>query len=167
MNPIVKNPKKIETIIRNAAKENNINLEEDDVQALCKAYLKFGDIDLALNKDGDVLSDIMEGEALDVLANALEEEFAPTVPAQLNMITINGKPYATQTDEQGELRFAGNEIIKNHLALNLTTQKYDELYQLYSDGTYTTEEWTEFNYILGSKVEDFMLRLKTNNYTEN
>ena len=34
-------------------------------------------------------------------------------------------------------------------------------------GEYTTEEWVEFNYIIGSKLKDFMLTLNTSIDIEN
>jgi hypothetical protein len=160
------NPENIETTIREVVTEHQITLQEGDVEAFRKAYVKFGDIDLALNSEGDVLSDVMEETQLDIIAGALNREFGPQshiYPHQIYMVKINGTPYKTYIDEFGEQKFLGNKIITKHT----TTLNYDKEKQSYHNGEYTTEEWIEFNVIIGSKLKNFLLTLKTSIDIEN
>jgi hypothetical protein len=157
----INNAENIETTIKKAVSENDIALQEGDVQALRKAYVRFGDIDLALNQEGDVLSDVMEETQLDIIAGALNREFGTqshAYPYQIYMVKINGCSYKTYVDEFGDQRFRGNKILNRYLPATLT---YDNEQQAYLDCEYTTDEWIEFNSIIGSKLKDLLLTLKT------
>lgn len=163
----VNSAENIETAIKNAAEEHHINLQEGDVQALRKAYVKFGDVDLALNAEGDVLSDVMEETQLDAIAGALNREFGTqshAYPYQIYMVKINSHSYKTYVDEFGDQRFRGNKIFNKHLPATLT---YENEKEAYLAGDYTTDEWVEFNYMIGSKLKEFMLTLKTTVEIEN
>jgi hypothetical protein len=163
----INNAENIETTIKITASENDIHLQEGDIEALRKAYVRFGDVDLALNSEGDVLSDVMEETQLDIIAEALNKEFGTqghTYPYQIYPVKINGHTYKTYVDEHGDQRFRGNKILNQHLPASLP---YEEERQAYLDGDYTTEEWVEFNYIIGSKLKDFMLTLNTSIEIEN
>lgn len=157
----------IETTIQKAVQENHITLQEGDVQALRKAYVRFGDIDLALNMEGEVLSDVMEETHLDIIAGALNKEFGTqchAYPYQIYMVKINGHSYKTYIDDQGEQRFRGNKILNRYLPPSLGC---DQEKQAYLDDEYTTDEWIEFNSIIGSKLKDLLLSLKTSVDIEN
>ena len=163
----INNAENIEITIKTTASENNIHLQEGDIEALRKAYVKFGDVDLALNAEGDVLSDVMEETQLDIIAGALNREFGTqshAYPYQIYMVKINGHTYKTYVDEYGDQRFRGNKILNQHLPEKLPYQQEKEAYLA---GDYTTEEWVEFNYIIGSKLKDFMLTLNTSIDIEN
>lgn len=162
----INNAENIETTIKITASENGIHLQEGDIEALRKAYVKFGDVDLALNTEGDVLSDVMEETQLDIIAGALNREFGKqghTYPYQIYPVKINGHNYKTYVDEYGDQRFRGNKILNHHLP----ELPYEQEKEAYLAGTYTTEEWVEFNYIIGSKLKDFMLTLNTSIDIEN
>lgn len=156
----IKNTENIELIVKNTVKENNIILREGDLEAIRKAYIKFGDIDLAITREGDVLSDVMEETQLDIIADSLKKQFGDqshSYPYQIYPVRINGSTYKTYVDEHGEQRFCGNKIFNQHLPM----LSYDKEKQSYLAGEYTTEDWVEFNYIMGSKLRDFLLTLKT------
>lgn len=164
---IVHNPENIETTIRNTASEHRITLQEGDVPAIRKAYVKFGDIDLALNIEGAVLSDVMEETQLDIIAGALDREFgvqSHAYPYQIYKVKINGNSYKTYIDEQGKQKFLGNKVISNYI---VPTPNYEREKYLYQKGEYNVEEWIEFNSIIGSNLKDFLLTLKTSIDIEN
>lgn len=163
----INNAENIETTIKKAVSENGIDLQEGDVQALRKAYVRFGDIDLALNIEGDVLSDVMEETQLDIIAGALNREFGTqshAYPYQIYMVKINGHSYKTYIDEEGEQRFRGNKILNKYLSSHFA---YDQEKQTYLDDECTLDEWIEFNSIIGSKLKDLLLSLKTSIDIEN
>lgn len=156
-----KNSDSIEITIKTVAEENQIQLQDGDVAAIRKAYIKFGDIDLALNVEGDVLSDVMEETQLDIIAGALDKEFGPQkhdYPHQIYPVKINGKAYNTYIDEYGEQKFLGNKVIINYM---LPTLNYEREKHLYEEGKYNLEDWLEFNYVIGNKLKDFLITLKT------
>lgn len=163
----IKNAENIKTTIIHTVNEHCITLQEGDVQAFCKAYIKFGDIDLALNSEGDVLSDVMEAEQLDIIAGALDKKFGSqshSYPHQIYTIKINNRAYRTYVDDLGDQRFLGNKILNKCLNPQLN---YEEHKAEYENGTYCVEEWIEFNAIIGSKLKDTLLTLKTSVEVDN
>lgn len=157
----VNNPETIETTIKNVAAENNIVLQDGDIAAMRKAYLKFGDIDLALNIEGEVLSDVMEETQLDVIAYALDSTYGKqshSYPFQIYTVKINGNTYKTYIDEDGTQKFLGNKVLSNYLPPSINYEREKHLYQ---KGEYTVDEWVEFNAIIGSSLKQFMLTLRT------
>lgn len=165
----------VEQTIKDAVEQHNIEIKEGDVEALRKAYMKHGDIDLAVDKEGDVLSDIMEGEELDVIAGALHKNFGTqshNVPFQIFVVKINGRSYDTFIDNYGTQRFVGNRVVerlmketqKRFIANLIAPDEYDEnekliekeaifsisdLGELYNQGEFTFEEYLDFYALLG------------------
>jgi hypothetical protein len=157
----IQNSDNIEATIRNVATQHNIVLQDGDVPAIRKAYIKFGDIDLALNVEGDVLSDVMEETQLDIIADALAKEFGlqkHTYPHQIYLVKINGHSYKTYIDEYGEQKFVGNKVLSNYLLPNIN---YDREKHLYQKGEYSTEEWIEFNAMIGTGLKEFLRTVMT------
>lgn len=163
-----KSVEEIQRIIIDTITEHQIALNEGDVQAFCKAYQKFGDVDLAVNAEGQVLSDVMEGPELDLIANALNAAFgkqAHHYPEQTYPVKINGRQYQTYVDEFGVQKFVGNRAVQQLLqdpALDCQLAR-----EAYEAGEYTIDEWTEFNAVIGSNTKEFMLTLKTSAEIEN
>lgn len=163
-----KTVKEITEVITRIATEHDITLSTSDVKGFCKAYLKFGDIDLALNEDGEVLSDLMAPDDLDVLAKGLEEAFGQQshqYPHKTYPVKINGKRYDTHIDTYGEQRFNGNRIL--HDLLPVTGEIYRQARAAYESGKYNVDEWVEFNAQISRTVKETMLTLQTSVTFEN
>ena len=43
----------------------------------------------------------------------------------------------------------------------LPTLNYEREKHLYVEGKYNLEDWLEFNYVIGNKLKDFLITLKT------
>lgn len=146
----------VEQVIYRATQEHMITLKDGDIEAFGKAYLKFGDIDLALDTTGNVLSDVMEEEDLDMIAEALSQNFgvsAKTRICQRYKIKINGYSYMTYINSLGEQAFVPNEIINNHLSGLVNYEKERLLFQ---SEEYSLDEWVQFNSCLGTPLSKFL-----------
>lgn len=163
-----KNTENIVKAISRIAQDFKISLEAGDIEAFSKAFLKFGDVDLAVNANGQVLSDLMEAEELDIIADALKKQFgkqAQPFPEQTYPVKINGKRYETRVDEYGNQRFKGNSLLEELIAQDSSV--LERAYASYKDGGCSTDDWVEFNAIAGSAVKSFMLSLQTSINFEN
>lgn len=163
-----KNTENIVEVIERIAHDFNISLQAGDIQAFSKAYLKFGDVDLAVNEDGQVLSDLMEAEDLDIIADALKKKFgkqSQSFPEQTYPVKVNGERYETRVDEYGNQRFKGSRILEDLIAKDSAV--FEQAQAAYKNGEYSTDEWVEFNVAAGSKVKSFMLSLQTSVNFEN
>lgn len=173
----------VEQTIRAVVERNNIEIKEGDIEALRKAYMKHGDIDLAVDNEGDVLSDIMEGEELDVIAGELNRNFGSqshNVPFQVFVVKINGRSYDTFIDSFGNQRFVGNRVVerlmketqKRFIAGLIAPDKYDEneklvekeelfnigdLGELYIQNEFTFEEYLDFYALLGYNLSSLKM----------
>lgn len=177
-----KNEDNVKHVIEDAAAKKHLEVRNEDVDALSKAYMKHGDIDLAVNAEGDVISDIMDGEELDVIADALTDKFEgepETEDANIIVVTFNGKSYDTYIDEHGTQRFVGNPVVRKFMSVSqkrwvnyFTGSVFDggadydrnedhpdepvnmgTLSAMFREGEFTQEEWLDFHALLGYSVD--------------
>jgi hypothetical protein len=160
----------VKQVLNETANEHQMSVPEEDINALADAYMKRGDVDLAINSDGEVLSDIMDEEQLDTLSANLYSEFGEQnhdVPFQIRVVKIDGRSYDTYVDDKGVQRFVGNPIIrllvrnmqknwkKYYLAQQETDEGYDSenpdiplhlgaIAEMYKKGEFSLEQYLDF-----------------------
>jgi hypothetical protein len=160
----------VKQVLNETANEHQMSVPEEDINALADAYMKRGDVDLAINSDGEVLSDVMDEEQLDTLSANLYSEFGEQnhdVPFQIRVVKIDGRSYDTYVDDEGVQRFVGNPIIrllvrnmqKNWTKYYLAQQETDEGYdaenpdvplhlgaiaEMYKKGEFSLEQYLDF-----------------------
>lgn len=167
---IEKNSENVENVIKDVVAEHQLDVQPCDIPAIKDAYLKRGDINLALTGQGEIVSDVMEAEELDVLSNALEDNFGQqnqNIPFQIYPVKIRNKTYETYVDEHGNQRFVGNPIIEvmvrnmqNHWRAYMVADvdknghydadkaevpySLDRIAQQYRDGEFTLDQYLGF-----------------------
>jgi hypothetical protein len=148
----------VEEIILMTVKHKHLNMLPEEVSFLRAAYLKHGDIDLAINDEGDVLSDVKDDEEMDAIHDALETAFGEperTTHSQVEMLAVNGKLYKTYVDAAGETRFIANpvtQLLYHDMQAHSGLLKKEALDEMFYNGTFTVQEWVDFHAATGCTV---------------
>lgn len=159
----------VESNIRDTSDEYGMSLSEDDITSLAVAYIKRGDIDLAVNSNQEVLSDLMEGEELDLISDALDKTFGQQIkhiPSQIIPVVIMGHTYNTYIDTYGNQRFVGNRIIRaiaremksNYIHATAGKESFmnlEYIHQQYAAGEFSLEELIDLYVSVGTSLKNF------------
>lgn len=159
----------VESNIRDTSDEYGMSLSEEDITSLAVAYIKRGDIDLAVNSKKEVLSDLMEGEELDLISDSLDKTFGQQIkyiPSQIIPVVIMGRSYDTYLDDYGNQRFVGNRIIKaiaremqsNYLHATVGKESFmnlDYIHQQHAAGEFSLEELIDLYVSVGTSLKYF------------